>query len=93
MVDEEAVDIGRWRLLPRSRTLVDGEHRQSLGARATDLLLALIRARGDVVSQQQLMAAVWPGRGTVEQANLTVQISALRKALGARFAATGPVRS
>jgi adenylate cyclase len=87
MVDEEAVDIGRWRLLPRSRILVDGERRQSVGARATELLLALIRARGDVVSQQQLMAAAWPGRGTVEQANLTVQISALRKAFGEAGAA------
>jgi len=82
VVDEEVVDIGRWRLLPRSRTLVDGERRQALGARAVDLLLALIRARGDIVSQQQLMAAAWPGRGAVEQANLTVQISALRKAFG-----------
>ena len=62
--------------------LADGERRQSLGARTTDLLLALLRARGDVVSQQQLMAAAWPGRGAVEQANLTVQISALRKAFG-----------
>ncbi|MBX3499623.1 MAG: winged helix-turn-helix domain-containing protein [Alphaproteobacteria bacterium] len=81
-MDEQVVDIGRWRLLPRSRTLMDGERRQSLGARTTDLLLALIRARGEVVSQQQLMAAAWPGRGVVEQANLTVQISALRKAFG-----------
>lgn len=87
MVDEEAFDIGRWRLLPRSRILADGERRQPLGARATELLLALIRARGDVVSQQQLMAAAWPGRGTVEQANLTVQISALRKAFGEAGAA------
>lgn len=82
MVDEEAVDIGRWRLLPRSRALVDGDRRQALGARVTELLLCLIRARGDVVSQQQLMAAAWPGRSSVEQANLTVQISALRKAFG-----------
>lgn len=82
MVDEEAIEIGRWRLLPRSRILFDGERRRPLGARATDLLLALIQARGDIVSQQRLMAAAWPGRDAVEQANLTVQISALRKAFG-----------
>ncbi|MBV9834480.1 MAG: winged helix-turn-helix domain-containing protein [Alphaproteobacteria bacterium] len=87
MVDEEAFDIGRWRLLPRSRILAEGDRRQSLGARATELLLTLIRARGDVVSQQQLMAAAWPGRATVDQANLTVQISALRKAFGESGAA------
>jgi TolB-like protein len=52
----------------------------TIGARALDLLAVLIERRGDVVSKEEMMAAVWP-RTTVEEANLFVQISALRAIL------------
>ena len=51
-----------------------------LGARAMDVLTALAEQAGDVVTKQALMAAAWPGLA-VEDANLTVQISALRRVL------------
>ena len=51
-----------------------------LGSRALDLLIALAERPGELVSKQELMAAVWPGMA-VEEANLTVQISALRRLL------------
>jgi adenylate cyclase len=51
-----------------------------LGARAMDILTALAEQAGDVVTKQALMAAAWPGLA-VEDANLTVQISALRRVL------------
>jgi TolB-like protein len=51
-----------------------------LGSRAHDLLAALIQRPGDVVSKEEIMAAVWP-RLAVEEANLFVQISALRTIL------------
>jgi TolB-like protein/tetratricopeptide (TPR) repeat protein len=59
----------------------------ALGARAFDLLLALIEHRDRVVGKDELLAKVWPGV-VVEENNLTVQISSLRKALGAGAIAT-----
>src|SRR6516162_7552580 len=52
----------------------------TIGSRALDLLAALIDRRGDVVSKVEIMAAVWP-ETTVEEANLFVQIAALRAIL------------
>ena len=49
----------------------------TIGARAVDLLGALIERRGDVVSKEEIMTAVWP-KTAVEEANLFVRISALR---------------
>jgi DNA-binding winged helix-turn-helix (wHTH) protein len=51
------------------------------GGRAFDVLMALIQARGAVVSKEALMARVWPGRIT-EENSLAAQIVALRAALG-----------
>jgi TolB-like protein len=52
----------------------------TLGSRAIDVLCALIDRSGDLISKDEIMAAVWPG-ATVEEANLAVQISALRRVL------------
>ena len=54
----------------------------SLGGRGTSLLAALAGAQGGAVTKERLMQAAWPGT-VVEEANLTVQIAALRRALGA----------
>src|SRR5262249_40621287 len=58
----------------------DGEQLE-LGARAFDVLMALIDASGSVVSKGALMSRVWPDR-IVEENNLQAQISALRRAFG-----------
>ena len=52
----------------------------AIGARALDLLEVLIQQIGVLVSKDEIMAAVWP-HATVENANLTIQISALRRVL------------
>lgn len=52
-----------------------------LGGRALAILKVLARATGQVVPKGDLMDQVWPGMA-VEEGNLTVQIAALRKALG-----------
>jgi DNA-binding winged helix-turn-helix (wHTH) protein/TolB-like protein/tetratricopeptide (TPR) repeat protein len=52
----------------------------SLGSRALDVLRVLIERHGDLVPKDEIMAAVWAGT-TVEEANLTVQISTLRRVL------------
>jgi DNA-binding winged helix-turn-helix (wHTH) protein len=54
-----------------------------LTARRFDLLLLLIRNRHRVLSRAELLAALWPDL-IVEEGNLTVHVSALRKALGDR---------
>jgi TolB-like protein len=52
-----------------------------IGQRALAILAALAEAKGMVVSKDMLIAAGWPGM-VVEEGNLTVQVAALRKALG-----------
>lgn len=85
------VTIGRFTVLTDERQLlVDGQP-SKLGARAFDLLLALIEQRDRVVTKEQLLDRVWPGL-VVEENNLQVQISALRKTLGPRLIATVPGR-
>jgi DNA-binding winged helix-turn-helix (wHTH) protein len=51
-----------------------------LGHRAIELLCALVAAKGALVTKDELLRLVWPGL-TVEENNLQVQISAVRKAL------------
>jgi len=51
-----------------------------LGSRALGLLRLLVECRGELVSKDAIMEAVWPGR-VVEEANLNVQISKLRHIL------------
>jgi predicted ATPase/DNA-binding winged helix-turn-helix (wHTH) protein len=52
-----------------------------VGGRQLDLLTFLVSRPGVVVSVRELMSAVWPSV-TVEEANLRVCVSSLRKALG-----------
>ena len=54
-----------------------------LGSRAAGLLVVLLRHAGRTVSKEALIEAVWPDR-VVEDNNLTVHLSALRRALGER---------
>jgi adenylate cyclase len=51
-----------------------------LGSRALAVLRALVEQRGELVTKRALMDAVWPGMA-IEESNLTVQISAVRRAL------------
>ncbi len=51
-----------------------------LGSRALDVLTALVERNGSVVTKQELMNAAWAGVA-VEDSNLAVQISALRRIL------------
>lgn len=51
-----------------------------IGSRALELLVALVSRPGELVAKQTLIDAVWPGVA-VEEKNLTVQISGLRRVL------------
>src|ERR1700720_2392023 len=76
-----AVEFGRFRLLPHRRELRADGVAVELGGRAFDVLIALTEARGALVTKDEIMARVWPDT-VVEENNLVVQISALRRALG-----------
>ena len=78
---ETTIEFGRFRLLPRRRQLLANGVPVEMGTRAFDLLMVLIEADGELVTKKELQALVWPGI-FVEETNLKVQISALRKALG-----------
>src|ERR1700677_4731327 len=54
----------------------------SLGSRATELLVLFLSRPGELVTKNEIMEAVWPN-AAVEDSNLTVQISTLRRALDA----------
>ena len=70
--------------------LIDGAPAK-LGARAFDVLQALYERRERVVTKNELFEIVWPGV-VVEENNLQVQISTLRKLLGPNAIATVPGR-
>src|ERR1700680_4484441 len=52
----------------------------AIGSRALAVLDILIARQGDLISKEEIMQTVWPGT-VVEDNNLTVQISALRRVL------------
>jgi DNA-binding winged helix-turn-helix (wHTH) protein len=85
--DQVGYSAGKFEVRPEERRVLLNGEALALGARAFDLLMALVERRERVVGKEELMAVVWPGLN-VEENNLTVQISAVRKALGAGAIAT-----
>jgi DNA-binding winged helix-turn-helix (wHTH) protein len=83
--------FGRCELNPATRqVLVDGAP-AALGGRAFDVLLALVERPERLVTKDELLEIAWPGL-VVEENNLQVQISSLRKLLGPQAIATIPGR-
>jgi len=79
-MDGDGVNLGRFRFDLRQRELRRDGFPLQLGSRARDILWVLASAHGEVVSKDELMTRVWPGLA-VEENNIQVHISALRKAL------------
>ena len=79
---EAAIEFGRFRVLLRRRRLLADGVPVEFGTRAFDLLLVLLKADGALVTKNELLNRAWPDI-VVSEDNLKVQISALRKALGA----------
>jgi len=88
---QEEFRFGPFRLDGLRRSLTRDGAPVRLGARALDILLTLAAAAGETVGKSELFAQVWRGL-TVEDGNLQVQISALRKALGEGWIVTVPGR-
>lgn len=77
----EVVAFGPFRLLVAERLLMRGEEPLSIGDRALDLLIALAKRPGQVLTLKELSAAAWPGIAA-EDANLRVHIATVRRVLG-----------
>ncbi|THD63866.1 winged helix-turn-helix domain-containing protein [Phenylobacterium sp.] len=75
------VRFGPFRLQNHGEALFRGEDVVRLGSRARQILILLMARAGQVVSRAEIMAAVWPDTTVVDN-NLTVNIAALRQALG-----------
>ncbi|MDY0746351.1 winged helix-turn-helix domain-containing protein [Paucibacter sp. R3-3] len=93
---ELAFEFGPFQLFPSRRLLRSGGERVRLGARAIELLIALVERAGEVLSREELEARVWP-QVVVEETSLRVHMSALRRALrdgvdGARYITNVPGR-
>src|SRR5438309_11895417 len=93
---EHIFAFGPFRLLAAQRLLLEGDTPVRLGSRAFDILAALVERTGEVVGKEELIARAWP-KTFVEDANLKIQVSALRRALGdgqggRRYIATIPGR-
>ena len=83
--------FGEVEVRPAERQLLVGGQAAAVGARAFDVLMALIDHRDRVVTKNELLDLCWPGL-VVEENNLQVQVSTLRKLLGAQSVATIPGR-
>lgn len=81
--EDHGYSFGRFRVVPARRLLEADGRPVPLGSRAFDLLVALLARPGQLVTKDELLAAVWGAR-VVEENNLTVHMTALRRALGDR---------
>ncbi|MGA0610819.1 ATP-binding protein [Caldimonas sp. KR1-144] len=81
MPADQVLSFGPFRLMPGQRLLIEGERPLRLGSRAFDILVTLVERAGEVVSQAELMARVWP-HAVVDPGALRVHLFGLRKALG-----------
>jgi predicted ATPase/DNA-binding winged helix-turn-helix (wHTH) protein len=77
----EVMSFGPFSLVASERLLTKQGAPVELGARALDILIALLGRPNEVVSKNDLLARVWPDV-TVEEGSLRFHIASLRKALG-----------
>ena len=73
-------DLGPFRLDPEAGVLTHDGIATALGARGVAVLAALVSRANECVQKSAILDAAWPGL-VVEEANLAVQISAIRRAL------------
>lgn len=81
--------FGAHEVLPVERELRAWGAPVALGARAFDVLVALIERAGRTVSRAELLDIAWTGL-VVEENNLSVQVAALRRVLGQQAITTIP---
>lgn len=80
MTIHSAYRFGKFELNPSSRAVSKDGIPLRLGGRAFDILALLLSRAGEVVGKEELIAAAWPNLH-VEENNLRVHLTALRKVL------------
>jgi DNA-binding winged helix-turn-helix (wHTH) protein len=80
MTEDGTFEFGPFRLSTEKSVLWRGEQLVPVTPKALDLLRVLVEHRGDVVTKRELMSRVWTDT-VVEEGNLSVTVTALRKAL------------
>ncbi len=78
--DTAVYGFGNFLLVPKERVLLHQGEPVALAGKAFDLLVALVSQAGHLVTKDELLQRVWPGL-VVEEVNLSVNMSAIRKAL------------
>jgi predicted ATPase/DNA-binding winged helix-turn-helix (wHTH) protein len=78
---KDVMSFGPFRLVPSERLLTKAGAPVELGARALDILIALVSRPNEIVSKKELLTRVWP-QVTVEEGSLRFHIASLRRALG-----------
>ncbi len=81
MTSPRFYQFGGFRLDAPGRALYRQGQRVPLTPKATEILLALVEAGGNVVAKDELVQRAWPDT-YVEEGSLASNISLLRKALG-----------
>jgi DNA-binding winged helix-turn-helix (wHTH) protein/TolB-like protein/Flp pilus assembly protein TadD len=79
-LQDQAFEFGGFVLVPNERLLLHAGAPVPLTAKAFDLLVVLVRRSGHLVTKDELFAEVWPNT-FVQETNLTVNMSAVRKVL------------
>ncbi|HET9412747.1 MAG TPA: winged helix-turn-helix domain-containing protein [Pseudolabrys sp.] len=77
----DVISFGPFSLIASERLLTRDGAPVELGARAFDILIALVSHPNEAVSKRDLLARVWPDV-TVEEGSLRFHMASLRKALG-----------
>src|SRR5260221_1067310 len=73
-------ELGPFRLNAGTRVLARDGHTVALGSGAVAVLTVLVEHANEYVPKDSIIDAAWPGM-VVEQSNLAVQISAIRRVL------------
>ena len=84
-------EFGQFRLEAGGRLLFRDRERLALTPKAVELLIALVEARGRLMTREELLQKIWAD-AVVEEGTLTSHISLLRKALGDEHIETLPKR-
>ena len=81
MASSETFHFDEFTLDARERRLLRGAEVVRLSPKTYDVLVALVRQRGRLVTKDELLTRLWP-RLFVEEGSHNVYVSSLRKALG-----------
>jgi DNA-binding winged helix-turn-helix (wHTH) protein len=76
---DAGTEFGPYCLFPRLKLMPHGGEKVKLTERAFDILWALVEATGECVTKDALIARIW-GDEVVEENNLQIHISAIRRA-------------